>query len=185
MSGVRDRLRAATADVHAALEAALDLGRALQTRDDLVEVLARFHGFFLPLEATLAERLGAEVMTGRHRGPALEADLRSLGCPPAAIAALPVCADAGALATPSDAWGALYVVEGARLGGRIIARDLARRDVARNLQFWPASATAAPSWPDFLRHLETTPDPVLAERGARSTFTRLHAWMTHPSRRAL
>ena len=175
LTTVRDRLRAATADVHAALEAELDLATRLRTRTDLAVVLARFHGFFHPLEQALDARLGPLVMAGRHRVPALRADLETLGLGAAAIAALPVCT-AAPPASPGAAWGALYVVEGARLGGRVIARDLARRGIAAGLQFWP-DAAATPSWPDFLRALEDVPDPSLAEEGARATFRRLHDWM--------
>ena len=175
---VRHRLRAATAEAHAALEAELDLATQLRTRADLAAVLARFRGFFGPLEAALDTLLGREVMEGRLRVPDLDADLATLGLGAAAIASLPCCATAGALATPADAWGALYVTEGARLGGRIVARDLARRDIAHGLRFWSDAPASAPSWADFLLALEAAPDPALAERGALATFARLHAWMS-------
>lgn len=173
-------LRAATADAHAALEAELDLRAMLCTRADVGAVLARFYGFFGPLEASLDGLVGAEVMRGRHRVPALWADLEALGMARAAIAALPACAAAGAIASASEAWGALYVVEGARLGGRIIARDLAARGVAHGMRFWTDAQPIASSWPDFLRALDTVPDPAAAARGAQATFARLQAWMAVP-----
>ncbi len=152
----------------------------LRTRADLAAVLARFRGFFRPLDTALDTLLGPQVMTGRHRMPALEADLSSPGLAPAALATLPHCAAAGVLANPAEAWGALYVVEGARLGGRIIARDLARRDVAHGLRFWTDAPATAPSWPDCVRALEKVADPVAAEHGAQATSARLQAWMTAP-----
>ena len=183
MSAVRDRLRAATADAHLLLETELDLPRALRTRGDILAMLARLAGFFRPLEAALDAALGPAVMAGRHRAADLEADLRALGLAPGAIAALPLCPDAGALAGPAACWGALYVVEGARLGGRGIARDLARRDLAYGLRFWTADpAGGERAWPHFMSILEGVGDPEEAERGALATFARLHAWMAARTR---
>ena len=90
---VRDRLRAAAAvDAHAALEAALDLATQLRKRADLAAVLARFRGFFRPLETALDTPIGPRVMTCRHRKSALEADLSSLWLARAALADAPATA---------------------------------------------------------------------------------------------
>lgn len=177
---LRARLRAATAEAHAALETRLDLERRLSDAAAVRTVLARFHGFFAGLEPALAAALevdGARILPSPTRLGELAHDLRALGLPAAAIARLPVCAEAGRLAGASEAWGALYVVEGARVGGVVIARRLAAARIVHGLRFWSEDTSrTAGLWSGLIEALERVEDADAAERGAVATFARLDAW---------
>lgn len=115
----RKRLRAATAAAHERV----DRGFA---RFDLADAAA-YAGFlaahadaFLPVEAAL-DAVGAERLLAdwpeRRRADALRCDLAALGRPAAPGARFAIDDDAAA-------WGALYVLEGSRLGGAMLARSV-------------------------------------------------------------
>lgn len=117
VAGLRDALRIATADAHAALDASLS--DALTTRGDYVAFLRANRDAALATAAALA-RVG--IADARIRVAAIESDLGELGAASDAERAAPV-ADAG---TASD-WGTAYVVEGSALGGRVLADALGAR----------------------------------------------------------
>ena len=85
--------------------------------------LARLLGFYEPLESALARSAG-DVRPPLLRSRFLIADLLQLGLTLEQICALPRC-ELPSIASPG-AFGALYVYEGAALGGQVIARRLQR-----------------------------------------------------------
>ncbi len=74
-----------------------------------------------------------------------------------------------AFASEAEMWGALYVLEGSRLGARLMARTACGRS-----GFLDAAA-ADGFWPEFLSRLreahERLMDPEGMERGARAAFS--------------
>ena len=116
-----DALRTGTRDAHEALDGLFG-GFDLADRTSYAAFLAAHAQALLPLEAAL-DAAGAERVTPdwpqRRRGALLVADLAALGQPVPAPAAIPDIVGDGAIA------GALYVVEGSRLGGRFLARQVA------------------------------------------------------------
>jgi heme oxygenase len=78
------------------------------------------------------------------------------------------------------AWGARYVLEGAALGGQVIARHLQRTlpVTAANLQFYRATAEIAPPWQQFITSLSTElPTPAEIQKAATAAvdlFQLLH-----------
>lgn len=103
-------LRARTASSHEAVDAAFGIEN-LTSRADYLRFL-QAHARALPY----AECMAAAVWpTLRRRTPLLAADLRALGEP----VNLPVETDSEA--GPRH-WGALYVVEGSRLGGGLLSK---------------------------------------------------------------
>ena len=121
------RLRTETAAEHQAVEDTLDLLSPELTRDRLVDVLIRMHGFWMDAEASLdawaqAEPADAAEVTwpSRRRATLFAADLATLGAPAATAGpALPAVGDTDA------ALGRMYVLEGSSLGGVFIDRHLA------------------------------------------------------------
>ena len=108
-------LRALTQPLHDRVDAAFG-GFALDRAADYARFLAA-HARALPAaEAVLAAT--AALPAWRPRTPLLAADLAELDEP--MPRALPFAADA----TPAGAWGVLYVVEGSRLGGTMLARQV-------------------------------------------------------------
>ncbi len=93
-------------------------------------VLEIFFGFYAPIEAGLARLASAGPPLGfplRARTALIESDLLSLGLSRREIADLPRCADLPRLSCPEDLAGCLYVLEGACLGGQVIAPALPER----------------------------------------------------------
>jgi heme oxygenase len=123
--GVIDRIRRATAGAHARVDAFVDLESMDRRR--YVAFLSALHDAHAAVEPGLLARADAIAQHGydvarRLRSPRLEADLVAL-CPEwraASQAPTPVAW----LDTDAAAFGAIYVIEGASLGGAVIARHV-------------------------------------------------------------
>jgi len=118
-----ERLRAETRAAHRALEDDLDFLSRLTSPSRYEEVLAAFLGFHEPLERALTASLAAHRLPWEPLADAdrLVADLLRLGWTPARVAGLPRSSPPAVAALPALV-GSLYVLEGARLGGRLITR---------------------------------------------------------------
>ena len=159
-------LRAETAREHELVDAAF--GRfALDDRGSYRAMLLA-HARALPA----AERALAELPFARTlppRTPLLAADLEALG------ASLPDAPDWQPPGGAAGLWGALYVVEGSRLGGVMIARGVPER--------LPKAYLAAAHAPGQWQAIRTAIDAAVgndAERaamlaGARATFALYRA----------
>jgi len=145
------RIRDATRDAHDRLDGRLALDRRLRTRADYADLLADQLGLFDPLERVLAaaDWTGTGIrMAERARTPLLEADLRDLGVDPDAVERSPVPAIRGR----AEAFGCLYVLEGSRLGGRLILKDHGPRlgiSEASAGRFLSAGAGGTVGWRSF------------------------------------
>lgn len=122
------RLREETQSQHASIENSLDLFNRVLTLKDYRTLLARFYGFYVPLEARLSNmnlEESCEIdFALRKKAPLLLNDLRFLGMSDEEIANLNMAtaSELPPLETPEDAMGVLYVIEGSTLGGQIISR---------------------------------------------------------------
>jgi heme oxygenase len=129
-SPLRQQLKRETADLHRRLERDLGLVESELSLDRYRRVLEFFFGFYAPLEAGLARVASAAPLPGlplRDRAALIESDLLSLGLSQREIAALPRCAALPTLSCTEELAGSLYVVEGACLGGQVIAPTLRER----------------------------------------------------------
>lgn len=101
----------------------------------------------MPTEAAL-DAAGVEALfpdwPDRRRAGLLAADLADLGAAPPAPPPAPLAADPAAVA------GALYVIEGSRLGGRFLARQVGKELPRRYLD----PDQRPPSWPGLLAMFE-------------------------------
>lgn len=188
MAGVhtmRDRLKRETATIHARMEREIGLADARLSLPRYIFLLARLYGFHAAWEPTVARALGDDAFWApRQRLPLLAADLAAFGFSPADIAALPACPRLPPLDTPARAMGSLYVLEGSRLGGAAVARNLERAlRVAdrRGYAYFAADGDAvADRWRTFLGRLEASAAPDNAAEivaAAVATFDRLHWWL--------
>lgn len=183
---VLERLRTETRSHHDAIETSLNLMSATLTLGAYRHTLARFHGFYRPLEDGMKAMGGWTDcdfdMGARWKTPLLEDDLRSLGVNDPA--ALPVCTDLPPHANVAAAFGCLYVLEGATLGGQIINRAL-----EQSLGITPTAGSAffhgygdrtGSMWRAFragLTAFAVTPcDQDEVVKAAKDTFTKLHRW---------
>lgn len=111
------------------------------------DALAGLHGAQAATEAALIAGLARLALDYplTPRLPDLEADLASLGRAP-----WPLRAEAPAVPEhPAALVGALYVLEGALMGARLIARQLAAHLPQAPLRYFGHGALA-PRWPQFL-----------------------------------
>ena len=169
---MRSLLRASTAGLHAVVDARfapmLDAGEAGYRSFLLATAAAVF-----PLEQSLlAAGVGALLpdWTRRTRAAALRADLTDLGITDVAAATAPPLAGAARM------FGALYVLEGSRLGAKLLVPDLLAgvstrvRAATRYLRHGEGHRL----WQSFLTHLESSQDvracPGEAIAGARLAF---------------
>ncbi|MFQ1000696.1 biliverdin-producing heme oxygenase [Modestobacter sp. SSW1-42] len=185
------RLRTETAAEHQAVEDTLDLLSPTLTRDRLVDVLTRMHGFWLAAEASLdawardepADAAGVD-WPRRRRAALFAADLAALGAAgPTPQPALPATVGTDA------ALGRMYVLEGSSLGGVFIDRHLATLPqlaaVGRLSAFSPYGEQTGAMWHAF----RTATRARIADGGnadrlvaaARETFGALAGWCGAPS----
>ena len=186
-SPLRQQLKRETADLHRRLEIDLGLLESELTLDRYRRVLELFFGFYAPVEAGLARMAAAHpfALPLRDRAALLESDLLSVGLSQREIADLPRCADLPRLSCAEDLAGCLYVVEGACLGGQVIAPVLRERvgvakDSGASFFIGDAEGTRA-RWSLFLAWLEGL---VRAGSGraeivvaARATFLAFARWV--------
>lgn len=182
------QLRESTAPLHRQIETLLRLPDTIRSRADYQDWLGRFLGLYDPLEKSLAafsqwDSLGFSMLSRDH-SCCLVDDLVVLGmnprelprAPPALLPDLPSFA---------HALGALYVIEGATLGGRLILRDLEPRigaSIAGATRFFGGRGEALrPMWQGFraaldefsLRQPQLCADVVI---GAERTFQAMLVW---------
>ena len=119
---VLTRLRAETRDLHDAAESTVGLLDGPFDIRAYQAVLQRWYGFLVVLEPRLTAWHHAHGLLDweqRHKIPLLATDLETLGVDRAARLRLPRCPLVPTLAGTAEALGALYVVEGSTLGGRV------------------------------------------------------------------
>ncbi|MDP4026407.1 biliverdin-producing heme oxygenase [Methylobacterium sp. NEAU 140] len=180
-AGLHARLRAATGPAHAALERDLDWQARVATLLGYRALLARLHGFHAAWEPAIGGALGDPAfLDPRRRLGALVADLAALGLSPGGIAALPAARPIR-LPDPAAATGALYVLEGSTLGGRLIARHIAALHGAdAPCAYYRAHGSGSGAmWAAFRGRLDALPEAgaPAAEAAAVATFEALRAWL--------
>ncbi len=189
---IRERLaglRRHTASHHDALERHVDIIGRLDSVEQYVDVLARLYGFYEPFEA----ELGAAVVRwclpfdfeARRKVPLIARDMVvGFGMAPATIHALPRCPWVPPPTSPAAALGCLYVVEGATLGGQLIARHVERRlgiGAGTGAAFFVGyGADVGPRWRTFCSVLADALRDRAAEKdiltAASDTFIAFERW---------
>ncbi len=192
-------LRAATAAAHRALEAEVGIERRVADLPGYTDLLARFLGFYAPLEDRLG-RLGwdPEIFAADERLTKtawLEHDLGALGWTSAEISALPRCRRLPQLDNVSRGLGCAYVLEGATLGGRQISALLAAGavvpgDAQRFFHSYGSPAAVGDRWREFTGALESfsrRPEARRAEvvAAANETFACLQDWLAGNGRQGV
>lgn len=173
MMTLRSHLRATTAPQHARVDTAFSAFQLGQPDGYRAFLLAHAE-VLLPLEIAL-EQSGIEAMLEdwpqRSRRQALLEDLAEIG------ALAPVAPPILAPLSPSACWGVAYVIEGSRLGGRVLARRVADANPCAPLRYLSHRSTT-PLWPSFLERLEqqeAVADWSQMLAGANDTFERFLA----------
>ena len=183
-----EALRTGTALLHVALEKRLPFFSEDLNADGYRRLLQAYYGFYKPMEAALYDSdlipEGFDTVL-RVKTPTLARDLHALGLDKRAIDALPRCCELPILAQPAACLGALYVLEGATLGGQVLRREMAKRldlDADNGGAFLNVyGAETGRRWKDFLEYLGhqalDTPAKQHAVDAACSTFSCFEQWL--------
>jgi heme oxygenase len=182
------RLRRETAPYHQTLEKRLHLLEPGLSLHRYRLVLQSFYGFYAAVEDELPRLVATTPSLGfplRSHAELLERDLVALGLSRSDIAALPRCANLPRLCQTEHLAGCLYVLEGACLGGQVIARALRDRlpvTDKRGLSFFVGDGTMTGerwqlvlAWLENLARSGACADEIVAS--ARETFCSLRSWV--------
>jgi heme oxygenase len=168
----RHLLRAATADLHADIDARFS-GNFSGSADAYAGFLAALASALVPLERALEEAGVESILPDwpeRRRADLVLADLEALGSD------TPPAASAPAMQGEARQFGVAYVLEGSRLGGKLLLRRaLANPDArVRAATRYLSHGADRDFWPSFVTRLDAssavTRAPGEAIAGARMAF---------------
>lgn len=171
VSSLRHRLRASVASLHSRVDTRMT--ELLARPDGYEQFLSATAGALLPLERALESADVSRIVPDwaqRARSAALRSDLADLALiEPAFEARLPQSDGAFIL-------GVLYVLEGSRLGSRVVLRQLqmSAPTQLKGATRYLSHGEGLPLWKTFLAQLEASQpardDPEAAIAGARAAF---------------
>ena len=186
-TSLRRQLKRETEAVHRHLEAQLGLLDPSLEVHRYRRVLETFYGFYVPVESDVTRLAAAERPLGfplRARAGLIERDLLALGLSSATLAALPLCSDRPELTCVEDLAGCLYVLEGACLGGQVLAPLLQRRlglakdsgaaFFAGDEEWTRPRWTVVVAWLDGLPRTGASTTKII--RAAKATFDAFGRW---------
>lgn len=187
-------LREQTRCHHDRLEQQLNILRPSFSLDDYRNLLKGFLGYYRPLERCLSTLPDMTTWLPdylqRVKTPLLEKDLAALGLDSASLSKLPCCTELPKCHDKSTAFGCLYVIEGATLGGQVMSRHFKQTldlDAERGMAFFSGyGADTLPLWKTFgtyLTHSELDDETLLG--AASDTFLTLERWLKESVRASL
>jgi len=176
--------------LHREVERAMDLPSSVASVSDYVRLLGTLSSFYRPLEARLDSIEGLEGALldwpVRRKSHLLAADLAALGAdvPAGSAATNAALAEVGDVAA---AFGALYVSEGATLGGAIVGPHIHAklRDVGEAFAFYGCyGAQLGSRWRGFIAALahEAEAGPAATERIVESACLTFDAFLANLSK---
>ena len=183
------KLKEQTAEQHHRLEAKLDILTRLSSPQGYKSLLEQFYGFYRPLEIHLGSVMcpsgSLSNFTARRKTPLLEKDLLFLDSSERDLAELPQCQKLPTVESEAQAFGCLYVLEGATLGGQIISKYVADKlgyERERGATFFKSyGAEVRAMWCGFVQTLSEyatahdADDEVVA--AAVDTFDKFDQWL--------
>ena len=179
--------RKATGNSHDTLEETLRLDTITRTRDDYLHILRRFWGVWDPIERLLTHSpiAGDQELNlnNRLRAHLLLKDLEAISEEQIDISGLKQPALPWPNVSMPQAAGILYMLEGSRLGGKLISRNLeANLGITESTGgsfFASAGTDPIHLWRTFVRWAENTvPGEQIDEatQTAREAFDLLNNW---------
>lgn len=176
MAELRARLRQATAPLHEQVDTAFS-GFAFEHPGDYRQFL-RAHCRVLSAAEIALENAGiAELLDDwprRVRRHVLLADLAELGSSP------PVALEVPELSDIACCWGVAYVLEGSRLGGRVLARQIRETNPTAPVRYLEHGDVAR-LWPTFLARLEHAASDCAWEPMLEAAEATFSWWLTNNS----
>lgn len=164
------------------MEGSVDLGPLTTDRSVYRDWLTRWYGIVAPAVVLDDFPFAGWLPQAELRRARLSSDLRQLGADPNAM---PTCPYLPPVENPAVAVGCAYVLEGAALGGGIVAAAISRGAVGRN---WPVAFVTGDGdrrgarWRAFRIAAEQwacdTDRPDRAVSAAVETFAACERWFT-------
>jgi heme oxygenase len=153
----------------------------IRCKEDYVMILQMFYGFFAPLQEHIFSLLSLHDLpdlSQRRHASLIVQDLKQLDVDDA----LQTCKDVPMLRNRAEALGALYVLEGSTLGGRMIKKMLLKHDTVKlheaQLQFFHGYGDHTGSmWTSFVDVLNKQPDAEAMIDAAKNTFNTFSDWI--------
>ncbi|GGH78501.1 heme oxygenase [Filimonas zeae] len=159
--------------------------KAIQTQGDYRRLLEMMYGFYQPLEERIGAYITEQTMPGyqeRRKASLLVEDIAVLNNNTLSTPEK-LCADLPGINNYAQALGAMYVLEGSTLGGKIIAGMVQKRveEVDNALLFFNGyGEKAMDMWMAFKEQVnKTMPDNEQKEvvQAANDTFTSFKRWI--------
>ncbi|HVW86266.1 MAG TPA: biliverdin-producing heme oxygenase [Bryobacteraceae bacterium] len=175
------RLKEETQEHHRKIEAELSLMQPEFSLTDYRHLLRRFYGFYLPWERAVSE-VSPNLLARRRKTWKLVDDLEYLGCSREQISRIPHCDALPPLDTYERILGSMYVLEGATLGGQILAPYFEKKfNLADDgAEFFSGyGRRTATMWKEFRAMIEReavgSHDEIVTS--AVATFQSMRVWM--------
>jgi heme oxygenase len=124
---IMTKLKEATRDQHENLENTVDVMGEVFSLDNYKKLLTKFYRFYAAIEPKVAESHPESAgfdFDARRKTPMLEKDLEALGILEKVKAETPLWDGLPDVSSLPRAFGSIYVMEGATLGGQVITRHL-------------------------------------------------------------
>lgn len=180
-----EKLRSETKSIHQALEKALIPGiKQANTSEAYAEILKTFYGYFKAMESILDAQLSDKLVPAyskRRKSNVILDDLKSLNI----SGDLAVANDLPKISNVPQALGAMYVLEGSTLGGRVITKMLMQNlnlQDTKHLQFFSGYGDQTEMmWGTFLETLnnaatdEKTENEII--QSATETYSKFKNWI--------
>lgn len=155
---------------------------SIQSADDYAVILKMFYGYYLPLEEKIQQHITASLLADVHErrnaGAALH-DLKSIG---KFETNLPLCSHLPSIKNAAQAFGALYVLEGSTLGGKMIAKMLLKNTsfplTENSVTFFAGyKEETGNKWKTFLEAFNRQDNVDEMVQSATDTFFYLKRWI--------
>lgn len=155
---------------------------SIRHADHYAVILKMFYGFYSPLEISIERYITPEHLPDlamRRKAAAILNDLNQMG---QVESGWPVCTLLPGIGSVAEAFGALYVLEGSTLGGRVMAKMLRKNQhlliPEKALTFFEGYKEETGShWKTFLMALNQQPYADAIANSANETFLQLKNWM--------
>jgi heme oxygenase len=180
-----EKIRQQTRPNHEALEHAMSpFIMQVSNVNEYARLLRFFYGYFKPVQRAIDQALDREKLPDydqRRKPEWILRDLQDLG--EKDHAGIPLYTEAPSVNDPAEAIGALYVLEGSSLGGKvicnIIAGNLGIPDKKGLSFFYGYGPAAAVKWKDFMAVINSYTDAEDEEHivtKANEVFAGFHQW---------
>ena len=167
--------------------------RSIANSDDYVELLQIFYGYFGALEDKINRYIGNLQLPDyaeRRKSESLFNDIKSLGN---TVPQKPEVLDLPIIENSLQAFGALYVIEGSTLGGKIIAKLIANQLNLQNnngLSFFTSYGDKTEKmWDGFKEILDMQPqnqaDTKIILDAANDTFLKFKFWIENANEQTI